>query len=362
MLRQIAIIAGREVRTYVATLSFWIALVAPPVLALGLNALAPASPTTPARMTPYRVTGPAALDPGVDAALQEAAGLEGLALRRTGDLGRAPITLSEDAQGLVLAFPAGFPLSAEGRVLVARTVERDIGSRGDGGVSVRILGAAGAGQSGSIRDESVQGLIRALTVWILLTGSLGMLLQAAVRERSNRALESLLAAASPHAILFGKLVGVGAVSLVMLSGWLLGGSLLGQLSDLQGMAAIAAGAFRTPQDLVATVAAYLSAFLLYGLATIGVGAAARDSASAQNLVRPVFGALIVVLLVVMRAGVSGGGRSGLLFVPPAAPFLWLSMSPDSVDRMTWGLSFGVFCVVAYVVMTVSAAQIRIRSA
>ena len=50
--------------------------------------------------------------------------------------------------------------------------------------------------------------------------TLRMLLQAIVRERSHRSLEGLLASTRPQEIIFGKLLGVGLLSILVLGAWL----------------------------------------------------------------------------------------------------------------------------------------------
>lgn len=170
-----------------------------------------------------------------------------------------------------------------------------------------------------------------MLLWMNLVGSLGMLLQAIVRERSHRALEGLLAAARPSEIIFGKLVGVGLLSMLVLAVWLGAGAGVAS-GPLAGAGASFAdmvlGAFKAPDNLVLAGMVYLMAYGMYGSAMIGLGAAAKDLPSAQNLSRPIFGVLLLVFFLALSQ-LSGGGTGigWMLWLPPLTPFVLLMAKP-----------------------------------
>jgi ABC-2 type transport system permease protein len=172
-------------------------------------------------------------------------------------------------------------------------------------------------------------------LWLVLVGSLGMLLQAVVRERSNRALESLLAAARPSEIVLGKLLGVGALAVLVMSVWLLGAAAAAASPAVRSspMAILALQPFGDAKGLLVDVLLFVLAFFMYGAAIIGLGAIARDMAAAQNLSRPVF----VLLLAIFFFGlgeVSGAGAGvlpTLALLPPFAPFALLLAAPGAVQ-------------------------------
>jgi ABC-2 type transport system permease protein len=157
-----------------------------------------------------------------------------------------------------------------------------------------------------------------LALWMTLTGSLGMLLQAVVRERANRALESLLASARPVEIVIGKLLGVGAVSAVVAASWLAAGACAGGGAQVPLLAA-----FADPAMLVKAAGLYSLGFAFYGLVTVAIGARARDSADAQNLARPMFAVLLMVFFATLAAAGGAHGLDGLVFFPPFTPFMLL---------------------------------------
>jgi ABC-type Na+ efflux pump permease subunit len=275
------LIAGREFRAYVATASFWLALmVGPAVMAAGLLLIG---------------TGPKAGPPP------------------------ASLTLTRGPGGAAEArFSPGFPLSADGKARVLAIIDRDAALRGP----VREITAA---TKPAIDARAISRFVLAMMLWMTLTGSLGMLLQAVVRERSNRALESLLASAGPLNLVFGKLIGVGGVSALIVAAWLGSSAFMIALSvQAGGRAGALLQSIAHPAALAPATGVYLLAYAFYGLTTVAIGARARDNADAQNLARPMFAVLLMVFFATMTA--SGGAARGLgwlVFLPPFTPFMLL---------------------------------------
>jgi len=138
-------------------------------------------------------------------------------------------------------------------------------------------------------------------LWMTLVGALGMLLQSVVRERANRALEHLLASVRPSEIVFGKLVGVGAVSLLVLGTWLGSGAAIA--ATPLGAAPTILSGLAGPWQAAYAGGVYVMAFLLYGSALVSIGAFAKDLPSAQNLSRPVFILLLVIFFMAMGTAI-----------------------------------------------------------
>lgn len=281
MSHPIALIAAREFRTYVATTSFWIALALGPVLMGGALLLAASVPKAPPS---------------------------------------ASLTLVAKAGAVEAQFSDDFPLSQAARREVLGLIASD------GRVSGPIVLPPPAEPEIDATSLTRFGMV--LMLWLALVGSLGMLLQTVVRERVNRALECLLAAARPVDIVLGKLAGVGAVSALVLGAWLGSAAGLGALAPEAGGAASAIlGAFADPRVLARAGLLYILGYAFYGLSTVAIGALARDDADAQNLARPMFAVLLAVFFTAM-AMMGGGGPAWLVFVPPFTPFALL-MSPQA---------------------------------
>src|SRR5690242_15127556 len=121
------LIAEREFRTYVATLSFWAALAVGP-LAMGAGLLLSENLHGAAPAMVEVMGSDARVKQAVEAAVREAALSESRPLRFGS--GGTRVTISARRQDLLdLDFASGFPLSPAARLLVARTLEREAAQR-----------------------------------------------------------------------------------------------------------------------------------------------------------------------------------------------------------------------------------------
>jgi ABC-2 type transport system permease protein len=243
------LIGLREFKAYVATLSFWVALAVGPVLMLiaaGLLA------TTSRPPEPLRIVVVAA-DPALRAdAAAALADLDDLIGRPVviADVGQTRVRLARSATG-VQASVDGQPLAEPVRRVFQAELARRMTLRATGAADTPVAMTAPPAPAKADPETGARfGLV--FMLWLTLTGSLGMLLQAVVRERANRALDSLMAAAQPVEIVFGKLLGVGAVSVLVLTAWVGTASALGGLMPPQATGPLsgAVGALANPMLMV----------------------------------------------------------------------------------------------------------------
>jgi ABC-2 type transport system permease protein len=355
MAAPIWLIAEREIRTYVATASFWAALALGPLCAAGALFY---SATTNLPVPVAVHASSLALANAAQASLSEAGRLEHRAysFRSKG----AVLTLSQSQPALVeIAFADGFPLSVEGRKLVALTIERDAarGIAGPSSVSVRETSASDP-QKGTIRAVPRFSLV--MLLWLTLTGSLGMLLQAVVRERASRSLESLLSVARPWEIMLGKLAGVGAISFLVLAAW------FGAVVAMSSLAPPSPGDLVSttltylakPAVIIRATATYLLAYAFYGSITITLGAMARDSATAQNLSRPLFIVLLAAFFVSLTS-MSGPATPWLVYLPPLTPFLVLLFQDGALAPTHEALLFAEMLAAAIAAGLLAGASLSI---
>jgi ABC-2 type transport system permease protein len=343
------LIARREFLTYVATLSFWAALLISP-LALAGAVLAVKSSFTagpaPAHLT---VSCP---DPGLAArartAFTDAARLEGQAVAGQPAPGPADQTArlacQIDPKGAVSWRLSGpIRLSPSGLALVARTLERDAArqsAKPAAGVDTTVVQDAAAPAA----TPKMGRFALLMVLWLVLTGSLGMLLQAVVRERSTRALEMLLASCRASDIVVGKLLGVGAVSVIVLATWLAGAALFASALPAATTAQMF-GDLANPLALLRAALVYVLAFGFYGFIIIALGAGARDTSSAQNLSRPVFVILVAMFFVSMGEALNGAAAPAWrLFAPPLTPFALLLAGPGDLPPAQEIAAFAVLCL------------------
>jgi len=190
-------------------------------------------------------------------------------------------------------------------------------------------------------------------LWLTLTGSLGMLLQAVARERANRALESLLASARGWEIVAGKLLGVGAVSLLILIAWLGSAAFFSAFSTPgAGLIPAVLADFARPLTLLRDALIYVCAFGFYGAATLVLGAMARDSASAQNVARPLFLLLLAAFFIALAT--PAGAPSWLTYIPPLTPFLLLVNSAENVAVMSQAILLAILIAASGGLMLLAA--------
>lgn len=298
MTSPIWLIAVREFRAYVTTGSFWLALAIGPLLTGG-----------------------------------------GILLARTPPPPQEQLVLTGEADGGFDArFSADFPLSEAGRAQVVEVL------RGEGSL-VRTTPPERA-ETGDAAGASRFLLL--LLLWVTLVGSLGMLLQAAVRERANRALEILLSAARPLDIVLGKVLGVGAVSVLVVATWLAAPVATAFLAPASGGPLVGLlQVFAEPAMLLRAGVIYLLSFAFFGFLTVMVGAMARDSADAQNLARPMFAVLLVAFFMAMGAANGGASFAWLVYLPPFTPFMLLAAPASTAVE--------VFVILQLLLATVLAA-------
>ena len=328
MTSPLLLIAEREFRTYVATVSFWLSLAMAPLGATGV--LLFSAHQQPAMMVTIEAQDRLVVQ-SATRALNEAGHLEGRSFM-FGQSGARVTILSRQPQFLDVAFSGDFPLSPLGRAMVGHMIERDAARRSLGKAPLVVREKP---DIAAVSDRVALSRLAVMSIlWLLLTGSLGMLLQAVVRERANRALESLLACVRPWQIVVGKILGVGSVSLLVLAGWGTTAFLLsrfaGQSSPLAGLLA----EFSNPAILVRDGVIYVCAFAFYGTTAVMFGALARDGASAQNVARPMFVLLLAGFFVALGSAGAAAWWPWLIYIPPFTPFLLLVKSPGCVAETT----------------------------
>jgi ABC-2 type transport system permease protein len=357
----VLLIAEREFRTYVATLSFWLSLAVAPVLAgAALLFSGGGGPVQPLLVSIQG--GNAQLVHSASLALEEAGRLEGKSFII--GQGGASLALSQPApRTLETSFSDGFPLSPVARAMVDHVIERDMARSQlrnqdhmrDAPVASFVAvheKQADAGPAG-MDVAHLSRLATMIMLWLTLTGSLGMLLQAVARERANRALESLLASARAWEIVAGKLLGVGAVSLLILITWLGSAAFFSAFrAPDAGLVPAVLADFAQPLTLLRDALIYVCAFGFYGAATLVLGAMARDSASAQNVARPLFLLLLAAFFIALAT--PAGAPSWLTYVPPLTPFLLLVNSAGNVAVMSQAILLGILIAASGAMMLLAA--------
>lgn len=331
-MRRIWLIAWREIVAYAGTLSFWLALVAGPVLILIAAMLTgPMMAAKPAERTIAIAADDADLARAARESLTEAAQLQGRAVR---------IVAAAEAQTQIsiASGPGGLAVSSQGAPISQvewALLSRDLSGGERHAVTLRQTkpreSDAGPAAASAGRFAMV------VLLWMNLVGALGMLLQAIVRERANRALEILLTSARPLEIVLGKLIGVAALSCIVVAGWLsvgAGVAAVGAVTGRTGVGALLAGLLTNPAQLALAGVVYVLAFLMYGAAILGLSALSKDMPAAQNASRPVFGLLLIAFFAAMGMMTDAARFGWLLWAPPLTPFVLLMQDPAELGPWT----------------------------
>jgi ABC-type Na+ efflux pump permease subunit len=354
------LIAEREFRTYVGTLSFWAALLFGSLAAGGglmlLESVHRPSPPVSVQIVSRDTTRVR----DVETALNEAGAVEGHRFK-FGASGSTVTIKSTTERDVDLGFASGFPLSATGRSLVASILERDAARQAANAVPLIVHPVLAQNAARPGNEAALARFLLMLMLWLTLTGSLGMLLQAVVRERATRALESLLASAQAWQIMAGKLIGVGCISFLVLAAWL-GASVVSTLAAPQsGLAPAIMSELAAPVALLRAAAIYLLAYAFYGSITIALGAMARDSASAQNLSRPMFIVLVIAFFAALAVGMGSlSAPHWLLYIPALAPFLLLLTPPGAIPPAVQFLMLGVMLIATCMIARIAATRFALK--
>ncbi len=168
-------------------------------------------------------------------------------------------------------------------------------------------------------------------LWIAVFTSAQMLLTNTIEEKSNRIIEVLLSSVSPFQLMTGKIFGIGATGLTIITFWVL--SFLGGIK----IAPVVSGGIVSPPDFMAQIAGdpfflasflfyFLGGFLMYAAILVGFGSVCNSLKEAQNLMQPVFILLIVPLLAMIPITQDPNGTLAkfLSYVPFFTPFVMMN--------------------------------------
>ena len=181
-------------------------------------------------------------------------------------------------------------------------------------------------QSGkvSFRDRlpGLTGFGLGMLLWAMTMSGAGILLNSVIEEKSSRVLEVLLASASPTEIIGGKIVGVAAVTVTVLTVWLsIGGFALSAASP-HLLGDVASVVMR--HGLFAYFAIYLiGGYLMYAALFAAIGSFCETTREAQTLLAPVM-MLMSIPIVFMSQAITRPDAPilGVLsWIPPFTPFL-----------------------------------------
>lgn len=222
-------------------------------------------------------------------------------------------------------------------------------------------------------------LVIVLFIAMLPTGV--QVMSSVVEEKSNRILEVLLASVRPFDLLLGKVLGVGAASLLQLGIWagsamLVAGKFSAKSVPVTGtgtggqMPATASGGFTMPNispELVLVILIYfLIGFLLFAALYAAVGAMCNSVQETQQFQMPVTVVAMLGYFGAFGAINNPGSQLAkvLSYVPPTAPFVVpvrYAISPLPLPELLASITVSILGVLAVVWIAARIYRVGILS-
>jgi ABC-2 type transport system permease protein len=189
-----------------------------------------------------------------------------------------------------------------------------------------------------IRSAVPLALVYLLLITTLTTGS--MMLQGVLEERSNKLLEAVLACVRPDELMYGKLLGLGAIGLTIVAVW--GGCAVGAGLAFKDFAAdVLEPSLRSldqPWMVAALLFYFLSGYLIVSMVFLAIGSVSNSMQDAQAFLMPVMIALMLPVVLMMNAVLLNPGGPiprVLSWIPVYTPFAMLA-------RLNGGVSVAEF--------------------
>ncbi len=183
-------------------------------------------------------------------------------------------------------------------------------------------------------NEIAQFMTPFAFMFLLFMGTMSIsqgLLTSLIEEKSSRVVEVLLSAVSPLQLLAGKIVGMVAVGLLLLSIWGVLGYVGAQARDV--------GYLITPFRLTQMVLYFIPGFLLYSAMLAGIGSACNTIKDAQSLASPL--TILTIVPMMLWWYISENPQSVfsivLSFIPPITPFVMVLRICADPETPLWQL-------------------------
>lgn len=186
------------------------------------------------------------------------------------------------------------------------------------------------------------------------------LMSGVVEEKENRLMEILATSLRPAELLWGKLLGLGALALTQVTLWASGGIVVGLLNE--DARAFLSGAKFQAADIALIVALFIINFLLFSASMLGIGASVTAEAESRQFagIFTFIGVLPIMLLTLFFQDPNGAIPVILSFFPlTAAVSLTLRMGLTTLPAWQMALSVAVQALSVLAVMWLAAKVFRL---
>ncbi|MDQ3245838.1 MAG: ABC transporter permease [Pseudomonadota bacterium] len=195
-----------------------------------------------------------------------------------------------------------------------------------------------------------------LMMALMLSGS--WMLQGTVEERSNKLLETVLAAVSPEELMYGKLLGTVGVGLTMIAVWIGCGVVAAYATQgvIADMIRPALAPLTSPGTIAAMVYFFVVGYVAISVFFLAVGVISDSMNDAQGYLMPIILAIVLPITILIQGIMDGGQGLGitlLTWIPIWTPFAVLARLGAGIpawEVMGSGLLLAAFVVVELVLL------------
>jgi ABC-2 type transport system permease protein len=165
-------------------------------------------------------------------------------------------------------------------------------------------------------------------LWLAIFVIVQMLLSNTIEEKSNRIIEVLLSSVTPNELMMGKLVGIAAIGMTMISAWML--AVFAILSWKAGGASLLAGqmlgVLKTSNLIPLFSVYFLLGFLMYAGFILSIGSVCNTIKEAQSYMSVLTIIMMVPLLTMtfIPKDPNGGLARLLSWIPLYTPFTMMN--------------------------------------
>ncbi|WP_300975010.1 ABC transporter permease [Sphingomonas sp. LHG3406-1] len=187
----------------------------------------------------------------------------------------------------------------------------------------------GGGARESLLVRSILPLAASYLLMMSLMLSGSWMLQGTVEERSNKLLETVLAAVSPEELMYGKLAGTVGVGLTMIAVWIGCGVVAayatqGAIADLIRPAL---APLTSPGTIAAMIYFFVVGYVAISVFFLAVGVISDSMNDAQGYLMPIILLIILPITILIQGIMDGGtgiGITVLTWIPVWTPFAVLA--------------------------------------
>jgi ABC-2 type transport system permease protein len=165
-------------------------------------------------------------------------------------------------------------------------------------------------------------------LWLAIFVIVQMLLSNTIEEKSNRIIEVLLSSVTPGELMMGKLIGIAAIGMTMISAWML--AVFAILSWKAGSASVLAGqmlgVLKTSNLIPLFSVYFLLGFLMYAGFILSIGSVCNTIKEAQSYMSVLTIVMMVPLLTMtfIPKDPNGGLARLLSWIPLYTPFTMMN--------------------------------------